>query len=323
VTTNLTHPVEAIVKKTVTVKASVEHAFKIFTDGFDTWWPRSHHIGKQPMTKAVIETRAGGRCYGREADGTECQWGTVTAWEPPRRLTIAWHIAPGFQVIDLDPAKSSEVEVRFTPEPDGMTRVDLEHRHLERHGADFEKLRAGVAGPGGWSGLLQMFGRAANVYHPSVAPVAFILAGNDSLAERTFQGVADTDLWKRPTPQTNGMLWIFAHMATVRARLLKALGDDFDPGLGDLFGRGATVQDASAYPSRETINEASREVNRRLFARLAALTDTELTQPATGLRPNSVQTLGEQLAFIALHDAYHVGQLAYVRKALGHKGAVG
>ena len=84
----------APVKKSITVKASVEHAFKVFTDGFDTWWPRSHHIGKQPMVKAVIETRAGGRCFGREADGTECDWGKVLAWEPPNRFVLAWQIDP-------------------------------------------------------------------------------------------------------------------------------------------------------------------------------------------------------------------------------------
>ena len=311
------------VNKTVTVKADAEHAFDVFTGGFDTWWPRSHHIGKKPMQKAVLEPRVGGRCYGREADGNECQWGTVTAWEPPRRLMIAWHIAPNFQATDLDPASSSEVEIRFTPEANGMTRVDLEHRHLERHGSDFEKLRTSVAGPGGWGGLLQMFGRTANVYHASVAPVAFILAGNDALAERTFIGVAPDDLWKRPTPNTNGMLWIFGHMAAVRARMLVALGEEFDPGLGDAFGRGAALQDASAYPSREQINEASREVNRRLFAKLATLTDADLSKPAQGPRPNTVQTVGEQIAFFALHDSYHVGQLAYVRKALGLPGVVG
>jgi uncharacterized protein YndB with AHSA1/START domain/uncharacterized damage-inducible protein DinB len=310
------------VQKSVTVNADVDHAFKVFTEEFDTWWPRGHHIGKKPMQKAVIEPRVGGRCFGREADGVECQWGTVTAWEPPRRLMFAWHIAPNFQVTDVDPSKSSEVEVRFTPEANGMTRVDLEHRHLERHGADFEKLRTSVAGPGGWGGLLHMFGRKANVYHPSVAPVAFILAGNDALADRTFAGVAPDDLWKRPTPNTNGMLWIFGHMAAVRARMLAALGEDFDPGL-DLFGRGATLQDTSAYPSREKINEASREVNRRLFARLATLTDADLSRPAQGPHPNSVQTVGEQIAFFALHDSYHVGQLAYVRKALGLPGVVG
>src|SRR3954466_14583229 len=158
----------AAVRKSVTVKASVEHAFKVFTEGFDTWWPRSHHIGKKPMQKAVIEPRAGGRCSGREADGNECQWGTVTAWEPPNRLVIAWHIAPNFQDTDLDVSKSSEVDIRFTPEPGGTTRVDLEHRHLERHGTDVEQLRKGIGGPGGWSGLLQMFGRTAHAYHPAL-----------------------------------------------------------------------------------------------------------------------------------------------------------
>jgi uncharacterized protein YndB with AHSA1/START domain/uncharacterized damage-inducible protein DinB len=310
------------VQRSVTVNADLDHAFKVFTAGFDTWWPRSHHVGKKSLQKAVIESRAGGRCFGREADGTECQWGTVTTWEPPNRLVIAWQIDPSWQ-FDPDLSKASEVEVRFTAEPGGMTRVALEHRHLERHGKDFEKVRVGIAGPGGWSGLLQTFGRTANVYHPSIKPVAFILAGNDSLADRAFIGVKPDDLWKRPTPQNNSMLWIYAHMAATRARMLNALGDDYDPGLGDAFGRGAQVQDAGTYPSREKINEASREVNARLFAKLATTGDAELSREAKGPRPPSVQTVGEQLAFFALHDSYHVGQLAYVRKALGLPGVVG
>ena len=78
------------VRKTITVNVSTERAFKVFTEGFDTWWPRSHHIGKGALEKAVIETRLGGRCYGREAGGTECPWGTVLVWEPPHRFVIAW-----------------------------------------------------------------------------------------------------------------------------------------------------------------------------------------------------------------------------------------
>ncbi|HXD73357.1 MAG TPA: DinB family protein [Vicinamibacterales bacterium] len=313
----------ATVNRSVTVKADIQHAFDVFTGGFDTWWPRTHHIGKKPMVKAVIEPRVGGRCYGRETDGNECHWGTVLAWDPPHRLVFAWHIAPDFQVTNLDPAASSEVEVRFTPEANGMTRVDLEHRHLERHGKDFEKLRLSVAGPGGWGGLLQMFGRTSNVYHPAVKPIAFIFAGNDAIADRSFYGVKPDDLWKRPTPNTNAMLWIYAHMAAVRGRVLNALGESFDPGWGDAFGRGAELKDPSTYPSREKIVEVVRDVNARLFAKLAMLTDAELSQPAKGQLPNSVQTLGDQLAFIALHDSYHVGQLAYVRKALGLPGVVG
>jgi uncharacterized protein YndB with AHSA1/START domain len=310
------------VHKSVTVKADVEHAFSVFTDGFDTWWPREHHIGKKPLQKAVIEPRAGGRCFGREADGVECQWGTVTTWDPPRRLVIAWQIDPNWQ-FEPDLAHASEVDVTFKAEAGGMTRVDLEHRHFERHGKDFEKIRVGVAGPGGWGSLLQMFARTSNVYHPAVRPIAFIFASNAGLAARSFIGVAEGDLWKRPTPDTNSMLWIFAHMAAVRARLLNLLGDDYNPGWGDVFGRGAQVQEASTYPGRERINEVSREVNARLFAKFATLTDAELSQEATGPVPASVRTVADRLAFLAMHDSYHVGQLAYVRKVLGLPGVAG
>ena len=314
---------QTTVHKTVTVKADAAHAFEVFTTGFDTWWPRSHHIGKKPLQKAIIEPRVGGRCIGREADGNECQWGTVTLWDPPRRLVIAWHIAPNFQTTDLDPSRSSEVDIRFTSAADGTTRVDLEHRHLERHGADADKLRTAVAGPGGWSGLLQLFGERAHVYHPSIAPLAFIFATNDSLAQRSLAGVAAEDLWKRPTPKTNPMLWILGHMVSTRAALLKMLGDDFDPGLGQVFARGTALEDPSGYPSQEKIQEASRQVNARLFARLAAMTDTDVSQPATRSPIPGVQSLSQQIAFLTMHDSYHVGQLAYVRKALGLPGVAG
>jgi len=310
------------VQKSVTVNASVEHAFRVFTEGFDTWWPRGHHIGNKPLQKAVIEPRTGGRCYGREADGHECQWGTVMAWEPPRRLLLAWQIDLNWQ-FDPDLSHASEVEVRFTPAANGMTRVDLEHRHFERHGEGFERMRTSVGGDGGWGMLLQMFGRLANVYQPSVRPSAFIMASNDSLADRSFLGVKPEEFWTQPTPRTNSMLWIYAHMATVRGRLLKVLGDEYDPGWFASFGRGAALQDPQTYPSREKILEGSREVNARLFARLAALTDADLARPAQGPLPPAVQTVGDQIAFIALHDSYHLGQLAYVRKALGYPGVAG
>lgn len=151
----------APVRKSVTVKTNVERAFRVFTAGFDTWWPRTHHIGKSPMTKAIIEPVAGGRCYSAQQDGTDCQWGTVMAWEPPHRLVIAWQITPewGFEP---DLAKASEVEIRFTPEPDGATRVDLEHRHFERMGQGGASMRTSVDGGMGWGDLLRLFaGEAA------------------------------------------------------------------------------------------------------------------------------------------------------------------
>jgi uncharacterized protein YndB with AHSA1/START domain len=146
----------APVQKSVTVKASVERAFRVFTDDFDSWWPRTHHIGKSPMQRGIVEGRSGGRCYTVQEDGTECDWGRVLVWEPPHRLVLAWQITHewGYQP---DLAQSSEVEIRFTPAPDGATRVDLEHRHLERHGAGGASMRTAVDSEGGWGGLLTLY----------------------------------------------------------------------------------------------------------------------------------------------------------------------
>jgi uncharacterized protein YndB with AHSA1/START domain len=147
---------DAPVRKNVTVKASPERAFRVFTGDVDSWWPRTHHIGKAPMKRIIIEGAAGGRCYSEQTDGTECDWGKVLVWDPPRRLVLAWQITHlwGYEP---DLAKSSEVEIRFTPEPGGSTRVDLEHRYLDRHGAGVEAMRTAVDSPNGWIGLLRLF----------------------------------------------------------------------------------------------------------------------------------------------------------------------
>ena len=319
---NAAHTVVAPVRKSITVKASVEHAFEVFTDGFDTWWPRADHIGKQPMVKAVIETHAGGRCFGREADGTEYDWGQVLAWEPPNRFVLAWQITPNWQH-EPDLAKASEVEVRFTQEAGGLTRVDLEHRHFERHGEGGAGMRMSVDSPNGWGGLLQLYAVRATEYHPAVAPLAFIFAANDSLASRSFDTVPDDDLWRRPTDRSNPMLWILGHMVSTRAQMLRMLGDPFETGWGDVFARGASLVGAAGYPTREAIEAVSRDVNARLYARLGALTGADLSKPAARKPTAAVVTTTEYIAFLAMHDTYHVGQLAYARKALGHSGVVG
>ena len=147
------------VRKSIVVKASPERAFEVFTAGFDTWWPRSHHIGKSPMKEAIIEGRLRGRCYSRQMDGTDCDWGSVLVWEPPRRFVMAWQITLGWEY-EPDLARSSEVELRFTPVGDGATRVDLEHRHLSRHGAGFLGMRTAVDSPNGWGTQLERFAAA-------------------------------------------------------------------------------------------------------------------------------------------------------------------
>jgi uncharacterized protein YndB with AHSA1/START domain len=144
----------APVKKSVSVNATPERAFEVFTARFDAWWPRSHSIGEAPLKQAVIEGREGGRWYGRLENGAEADWGEVLAWEPPRRVLLAWRIGADWK---YDPALLTEVEVTFTPEVGGATRVELEHRYLERMGAGGEGMRAAFDSDGGWQGLLKLY----------------------------------------------------------------------------------------------------------------------------------------------------------------------
>lgn len=142
----------APIRKTVTVRATPEKAFRVFTDGIDRWWPRSHHIGQGELKKAVLEPRQGGRWYGFDETGAEEEWGEVLAWEPPFRVLLAWRIDAAFK---YDPKVGSEVEVRFADLGDGTVRVDLEHRRLDELGAGVEQALAGM--DTGWGFILGLY----------------------------------------------------------------------------------------------------------------------------------------------------------------------
>jgi len=151
---------ETSVRKSVVVKAPIAHAFKVFTERFDTWWPRSHHIGKVEPFTAVLELREGGRWFERGADGSECEWGRVLVYAPPQRLAVSWHLGADFKY-EPDLAKASRVDVTFHDEGDGKTRVELVHSQLDRHGAGWEKLRDSVGSSGGWGGIMEGYAGAA------------------------------------------------------------------------------------------------------------------------------------------------------------------
>jgi uncharacterized protein YndB with AHSA1/START domain len=137
------------VRHAVVVEAPVDKAFKVFTEDFGRFKPPEHNILGVEIAETVLEPRVGGALYDRGVDGSECRWGRVLAYEPPHRVVISWDISPTWQ-IETDPDRTSEVEVRFVPEPPGRTRVELEHRHLDRHGAGWEGVRDGVDGDQGW-----------------------------------------------------------------------------------------------------------------------------------------------------------------------------
>jgi len=144
----------APVKKSVVVKADVERSFSAFTSRIGKWWPRTHSIGATPQADVIIEPRVGGRWYERNGDGSECEWGKVLAWDPPGRLILAWQVDGDWK---YNPALVLEVEVTFTALEAGVTRVDLEHRNLERYGDRAAEVREKVGSDRGWLGILKSF----------------------------------------------------------------------------------------------------------------------------------------------------------------------
>jgi uncharacterized protein YndB with AHSA1/START domain len=149
----------APVIRSVTVAASQQRAFAVFTEQFGSWWPREYSIGEADMADFVLEPRVGGRWYEVGVDGSECDTGRVTAFEPPERLTLAWHLNGSWRY-DPDPDHASEVEVRFIAEGPASTRVEIEHRHFERHGEDGPAVHGGVDNPQGWSYCLELYAKA-------------------------------------------------------------------------------------------------------------------------------------------------------------------
>ena len=144
------------VRMQVVVAAPIERAFRAFVDDFDRIKPREHNLLQVPIAETVFEPRVGGHIFDRATNGTECHWARVLVYEPPQRIVFTWDISPQWQ-IESDQNRTSEVEVRFVSEAADRTRVELEHRHLERHGAGWETERDGIAGDGGWPLYLRRF----------------------------------------------------------------------------------------------------------------------------------------------------------------------
>jgi uncharacterized protein YndB with AHSA1/START domain len=147
---------ETSVRTQIVVHAPVQRAFRVFTEQFDRIKPREHNLLAVAIAETVFEPHVGGHVYDRGVDGSECRWARVLAYEPPHRVVISWDISPQWQ-IETDPGRTSEVEVRFISEAPERTRVELEHRNLDRHGEGWEAERHGVASEGGWPLYLQRF----------------------------------------------------------------------------------------------------------------------------------------------------------------------
>jgi len=142
-----TEMVGTVVRVSNVVDTSIDKAFSVFTDDIGSWWPPEHHLA--PTAETVFEPRVGGHIYDRLKEGGESRWSRIIAYEPPTRVVFSWDVSPQWQ-IETNPDRTSEVEVRFIAEGDTTTRVELEHRHLDRHGEGWQQMRDAVSSEGGW-----------------------------------------------------------------------------------------------------------------------------------------------------------------------------
>lgn len=152
----MTRAQSATVRHDVVVNAPLERAFRVFTEQFGDFKPREHNLMSVPIAETVFEPRVGGHIYDRGEDGSTCKWARIVAYEPPNRVVFTWDIGPTWQ-LETDLTRTSEVEVRFHAESAERTRVELEHRHIERHGDGWESVAAGVGGDGGWPLYLRRY----------------------------------------------------------------------------------------------------------------------------------------------------------------------
>jgi uncharacterized protein YndB with AHSA1/START domain len=152
----MTQAADVVVRRQIVVNAPIDRAFTVFTERFGDIKPPEHNLLSAPIAETVFEPKVGGHIYDRAVDGSECRWARVLAYDPPDRVVFSWDISPQWR-LETEPDNTSEVEVRFVAETPQRTRVELEHRHIDRHGPGWEAVRGGVGGDEGWPLYLDRF----------------------------------------------------------------------------------------------------------------------------------------------------------------------
>ena len=156
-----------------------------------------------------------------------------------------------------------------------------------------------------------------------VQPIALIFKINNGLIARSLDGLSDDEVWRQPEGTGNPIAWILGHLTETRGQILKQLKVPFDTGWPRCFARGSIRGGPENYPNRATIEAAWKETHHPMRDAFAALTEERLNGPHGGSPFSAANTLADHLAALAFHESYHVGQIGYVRKLLGHSAVAG
>jgi len=157
----------------------------------------------------------------------------------------------------------------------------------------------------------------------TIESVTRIFKLNNEMVARTLAGLTDEECWQQPAGGGNPITWLVGHVTISRAQLLKKLGAAYDHGLGTHFDRGSLRGDLSSYPSRQAIEAAWHDTRARMREAFAKLTEEFLSATPTGRPLPGATDNASLIAFSAFHESYHIGQMGYLRKMLGHTGVAG
>lgn len=153
------------VRKSVTVAATPDDCFTVFTERPKDWWPTAHVLVRKERAGLAFEPGVGGRYYEWDVDGNEMVWGRILEWEPGRRLVMTWRIDGNWQSIP-DDERASEIEVDFTAVDERHTMVELAHVKLYKHGEGAERIFMALNGPSPGE-TLDLFSKAVSKNVPN------------------------------------------------------------------------------------------------------------------------------------------------------------
>ena len=155
---------------------------------------------------------------------------------------------------------------------------------------------------------------------PELQGYALMYGTTHRLFHKALEGLTAAQAIER-RDGANPILWIAGHTVAVRASFSKGLGAPVDLPWGKLFSRGGEVKDEATWPTLAEVRTKWDEVHTAFMSQLETLTAAQVTAAteASGLDTTLLGTLG----LAALHDGYHVGQLAAARRLYGLERIVG
>jgi hypothetical protein len=146
---------------------------------------------------------------------------------------------------------------------------------------------------------------------------------NNGIYERTVQGIPPEQWLIQPSQESNHLLWVVGHAAVSRAMAVRLLGGEWSAPWQNLFARGQNRVDKGQYPSVAEVQHAWNEISGRLMSALPSASLELMGKPVEKGKPSIDGTVGGTVGFLCLHESYHLGQMGFIRKWLGHGQAVG